>query len=710
MRARQLAGLRERKPESQFDDFAESLERYLAPAEIEQVRRAYLYAQEAHRDQRRLSGEAYITHPLAVAEILAQMSLDAATLEAAMLHDVIEDTPVERAEVAELFGKEVAALVDGVSKLTQISFENRREAQAENFRKMVLAMVEDLRVILIKLADRLHNMRTLGVMPPEKRRRIARETLEIYAPIAHRLGMRKMRLELEDLGFRALYPDRYRVLERGLRRKSGLRVSAVPKMVKEIAARCARVGLDAQVSGRDKAIFSVYRKMREKGLKLSEVMDIHGIRVVAPSVDDCYRALGLVHAVYKPVPGYFKDYIAVAKSNGYQALHTVIVGPTGQPVEVQIRTEAMDHVAEDGIAAHWMYKTSQGAATDEIRTRQWLSNLDEIHEKSANPVEFLEHAKVDLAPDEIYVFTPRGEIIQLPRGATPVDFAYSVHTDIGNACVSAKVDRRVVPLRTALATGQTVEIITARGARPNPAWLNFVVSAKARSALRRYLRDLEADDAERFGRRMLEQVLAGHRIKLQRETETLAKVATTLKASDSGDLLRRIGTGEFPAPLVARHFLGDAADMMPAANAPIGIRGTEGLAVTLARCCHPIPGDRIAGLLTKGKGLVVHRLDCRNLAAQKDSDRVVDVAFDYKKRRDYTVELRLEVEDERGVLAAVAATISTADSNIRHAQVNEREDRTSSLVLELVVHDRAHLARIMRHLRKTPSVLRLVRT
>ncbi len=709
MRAPHLSGLRERSSDALFDDLATTLARYLAPAEIEEVRRAYLYANEAHRDQRRLTGEPYVTHPLAVAGILAEMSLDAATLEAALLHDVIEDTPAERDELAELFGDEVAALVDGVSKLTQIHFESAREAQAENFRKMVLAMVADVRVILIKLADRLHNMRTLGVMPAKKRRRIARETLEIYAPIAYRLGMRRIRLELEDLGFRALFPDRYRVLSRSVRRERGLRVSAVPKMAKTLAVRCEQVDLRATVNGRDKALYSVYRKMRQKSLKLDEVLDIHGIRIVTGNVDDCYRALGLVHGLYKPVPGRFKDYIAIPKANGYQSLHTVIVGSTGQPVEVQIRTEAMEQVAENGIAAHWMYKTGQGTVSDEVRTRAWLRSLDEISAESANPVEFLEHAKVDLVPNEIYVFTPKGEIIELPRGATPVDFAYAVHTDIGNACVSAKLDRRVVPLRTSLETGQTVEVITGRGARPNPAWLNFVVTAKARSALRRYLRNLQAEDAERLGRRMLEQILAAYGVALKRRGRQLEKIAGNLKARNSGDLLRRIGTGEFPAPLVARHFLGDSDGRPHEAAVPIEIRGTEGLAVTLARCCHPIPGDRIAGLLTRGKGLVVHRVDCGNLVAQRDSERIVDITFRPEGGRDYAAELRLEVENSRGVLASVAATISAEGSNIRHAHANEREDQTSSLSVELAVRDRVHLATIMRRLRKMPSVLRVSR-
>ncbi len=710
MRALHRSGSGARDVESQWSDLTADLARYLAPAEIEEVRRAYLYAQEAHSNQRRMSGEPYITHPLAVARILARMSLDATTLEAALLHDVIEDTPAERTELAELFGEDVARLVDGVSKLTQIRFESRREAQAENFRKMVLAMVADVRVILIKLSDRLHNMRTLGVMPPEKRRRIARETLEIYAPIAHRLGMRRIRLELEDLGFRSLYPDRYRVLGRAVRRARGARVSAVPKMVKALAAHCLAAGLDAQVSGRDKALYSVYRKMRDKSLRLNEVMDMHGIRIVTGNVDECYRVLGLVHSVYRPIPGRFKDYIALPKASGYQSLHTVIVGSARQPVEVQIRTEAMEQVAENGLSAHWMYKTGQGAQPDEVRARNLLRSLDEINAESATPIEFLEHAKIDLAPNEIYVFTPKGEIIELPRGATPVDFAYAVHTDIGNGCVSAKVGRRVVPLRTQLHTGQMVEIITARSARPNPAWLNFVVSAKARSALRRFLRDLRAEDAQRMGQRMLQQALASYNLDLKRKhRQQLARVAGEFKIEEPAELLRRIGTGDLPALLVARHFLADSNAEPQTETLPIEIRGTEGLAVSLARCCHPIPGDRIAGLLTRGKGLVVHRLDCRNLGTQKDNDRVVDITFHQEGRREYPAELHMELEDQRGVLAAVAATVSIAGSNIHHAQVSEREDGTSALILEVAVHDRVHLARIIRRLRKTTSVLRVTR-
>lgn len=708
MVAGRFSVVRDRSPTALFDAFAVRLMRYLSLAEVEEVRRAFLYAQQAHRNQKRVSGEPYITHPLAVAGILAEMSFDAQTLSASLLHDVIEDTPVERTEVAELFGEDVAQLVDGVSKLTQIQFQSRQEAQAENFRKMVLAMVADVRVILIKLADRLHNMQTLGVMPPPKRRRIARETLEIYAPIAHRLGMRRIRLELEELGFKALYPDRYRVLQRALRHSSGQPRNVVPRMIKRIEERCSALSLEPVISSRDKALYSIYRKMREKGLRLEEVNDIHGIRIIVKDVDACYRVLGIVHGTYKPVPGRFKDYVAIPKDNGYQSLHSVIVGPNGQPIEIQIRTETMDHVAENGIAAHWMYKTGQGAALDEIKAREWLQGLEQIREDSVNPIEFLEHVKVDLAPGEIYVFTPKGKIIALPEGATPVDFAYAVHTEIGDSCVSAKVNQRIVPLRSPLITGQTVQIITSRRAQPNPAWLNFVVTAKARSALRRDLRDRSERELVRLGRRMLEQALGVRRGGLRWRRAEMNDAVARLNISSRYELLRRIGSGEFPALLVLHHMDGREGTE-GGKGAPVEIRGTAGFALTLARCCHPIPGDRIVGLLTRGKGLVVHRLDCPNFEAQQEQDRIVDVAFDETTESDYVAALNIEVQDHPGVLANIAATVAVADSNILRAQVHAHEDSTSRSELEITVRHRAHLARIIRHLRKMPEVLRIER-
>lgn len=694
----------------EFETFTENLARYLTSDEIDGVRQAFVFAEEAHQGQHRLSGEAYINHPLAVAGILAGLRLDASTLEAALLHDVIEDTPAEQEELKRLFGDEVALLVDGVSKLTKIQFSSRAEAQAENFRKMVLAMVADIRVILIKLADRLHNMRTLAVMPPEKRRRIAHETLDIYAPIAHRLGMSKLRRELEDLGFRALYPDRYRILEKALRRERGSRRPPITRMAKVLSTRCKSVGIEATITSREKALYSVYRKMHLKKLKLADVMDIHGIRVIVGSVDDCYRSLGVVHSVYKPVPGRFKDYIAIPKNNGYQSLHTVIIGPNGRAVEVQIRTDAMDRVADSGIAAHWLYKTGHSAVADEIRAREWLQNLEDLRHDTPSPMEFLEHVKVDLSPEEIYVFTPKGEILRLPRGATTVDYAYAVHTDIGHSCVSAKVNRRVVPLRTELNTGDTVEIITARGARPNPAWLNFVISAKARSALRRYLRDLKDSEVIKLGRRMLEQALKSIGLSSRRMSSEWPRVIAELHVKSADDLYRRIGTGEFPAPLVARHFLASSEPKDGRRPIPLSIKGTEGLAVTLARCCHPLPGDRIVGVLSLGKGLVIHREKCGNLESLKQQpDRWVEVTWSDQPAREFAADLRLDVEHQPGVLAIVAATISELGSNIREAQVIDHEDGSATLHIELGVRDRVHLAQIMRRLRHLRSVMKLSR-
>ena len=687
----------------------DTLETYLPDEQVRKVLEAYEFGAAFHKGQTRKSGEPYITHPVAVAQELSEMHLDSEAICAAILHDVVEDTPATLEEIENKFGEEVALIVDGVSKLDQIQFRSRAEAQAESFRKMMLAMIEDIRVILVKLSDRLHNMQTLGAMPAQKKKRIARETLDIYAPIANRLGINRLKVQLEDLGFKHLHPYRYRVLENALKKSKGSQKQIVRRISDQFSKAMVEDRISGEVIGREKHLYSIYRKMAEKKRVLSDVVDVYGFRIIVDDVSTCYQTLGLVHQLYKPMPGRFKDYIAIPRINGYQSLHTTLFGPKGLPLEVQIRTRDMDRVAESGVASHWIYKAGEKSdATPQRRAREWLANLAEL-QQSGTSEEFLESVKVDLFPDKIYVFTPKGDIMPLPKGATTVDFAYAVHTDIGNACVSAKVDRRVVPLRTPLENGQTVEIITARSGRPNPAWLNFVVTAKARSALRRYLRDLHAEDAERLGRRMLEQALVGFGIGLKRRTRRLGVVAKELNTGSTADLLRRIGTGEFPAPIVARHFLAEGERGQHAAPAPIEIRGTEGLAVTLARCCHPIPGDRIAGLLTRGKGLVVHRVDCGNLLAQKDHDRVVDIAFNPEASRDYPAELRLEVKNVRGVLASVAATISTAESNIRHAHVNEREDETSSLVIELAVRDRVHLARIIRHLRKMPPVLRVIR-
>ncbi|MGE5624875.1 MAG: bifunctional GTP diphosphokinase/guanosine-3',5'-bis pyrophosphate 3'-pyrophosphohydrolase [Bacillota bacterium] len=698
-----------------IDDLLAKLRQYLPPPQVEDVHQAYLFGARAHEGQRRLSGEAYITHPVAVAAILADMRMDHRTLEAALLHDVIEDTPTLKEEIGNRFGPEVAQLVDGVSKLTQIKFKSRAEAQAENFRKMVLAMAEDIRVIIVKLADRLHNMRTLDAMPPPKRRRIAQETLEIYAPIAHRLGMSAMRMELEDLGFQALYPTRYKVLAKHLKRSRTHQKEMVAKITASLVQALEREGIKATVMGREKHLYSVYRKMRAKRLPLTEVLDVHAFRIVVPKTDDCYRVLGVVHNLYKPVPGKFKDYIAIPKANGYQSLHTVLIGPGGVPLEAQIRTEDMHKVSQSGIAAHWQYKTGEGGATaPEVRAREWLTGVMEMQQGAGGAVEFLENVKVDLFPDEVYVFTPQGDIRRLLRGSTPVDFAYAVHTDVGNACVAAKIDRRLVPLRTQLENGQTVEIITAPNGRPNPAWLNFVVTAKARANIRHYLKNLRREDAVELGKRMLERALAALSLKLGRIPDAqLDAVVQEFKLADRDELFESIGLGHHLAPLVARRLMPERdAEPVPAkAHTPLVIRGTEGLVVTFARCCHPIPGDAIVGVLTAGRGIVIHRDQCGNLAEYRDQpEKLIEVQWEKKIKRDFPVEVRAEVANQRGVLATMAAAIADMGSNIEHVNQQQRDDLTAVLTFVLGVRDRSHLARALRRLRSLPQVMRVSRS
>jgi GTP diphosphokinase / guanosine-3',5'-bis(diphosphate) 3'-diphosphatase len=692
----------------------DKLEGYLPPAQIERVREAYEFSAEKHAGQKRVSGEAYITHPVAVADILADLHLDADTLVAAILHDLIEDTPTAKGDIAGQFGQAVADLVDGVSKLDQIQFKNREEAQAESFRKMLLAMVRDIRVIMVKLADRMHNMRTLSVMPPAKKRRISRETLDIYAPIAERLGLYAVKLELEDLGFKALYPRRYKILEREVKRARGNQKEFVGKIAKAFKAAVTKAGVTATVEGREKHLYSIYKKMRIKHVALNEIVDVYGFRVVVDSVDTCYRALGIVHGVYKPMPGRFKDYIAIPRVNGYQSLHTTLFGPNGVPIEVQIRTEEMHRVSESGIAAHWKYKTGGQAlgGVEHDRAREWLTSLVGIQE-GGNSEEFLESVRVDLFPDKVYVFTPKGEILRLPSGATAVDFAYSIHTDVGNRCVAAKVDRRLVPLRTTLRNGQTVEIITAKGATPNPTWANFVVTAKARAAIRQYLKNLKRGEAVELGRRLLGQALDEFRVTLKKiPAETLSSVAKELGQLTADDLFEKIGLGERLAPLVARHLLpaqepGDHRQL----SGPIGIAGTEGLLVTYARCCYPIPNDPIMAYLSTGRGVMIHRQSCGNLAEyRKQPDKWISVAWEAKHDRLFSSEVRVDVNNRMGVLAAVASRIAATETNIDHVSLEERDSDASSLVFELQVRDRPHLARVIRTIRGMPNVLRVVRT
>ncbi|MFU8894984.1 MAG: RelA/SpoT family protein [Gammaproteobacteria bacterium] len=689
------------------------MQRYLSADQVAKVMQAYEFAAKAHEGQQRHSGEPYISHPVAVATILADLKLDAQTLMAALLHDVIEDTGVPKEHIASMFGAEVAELVDGVSKLDKIEFRSRAEAQAESFRKMLLAMVGDIRVILVKLADRTHNMRTLWIMPPEKRRRIARETLEIYAPIANRLGMNTIRLELEDLGFRSLYPYRYRVLERALKRAQGAHKQIIQKISKRFDAGLDEAKIEARVAGREKHIYSIYRKMRDKKRALNEIVDVYGIRIIVATVDDCYRALGIVHRSYKPMPGRFKDFIAIPRVNGYQSLHTTLFGPGGLPCEVQIRTADMDRLAESGIAAHWLYKTGEAFAPQpQVRAREWLNNLMEIEEGGSSE-EFLESVKIDLFPDKVYVFTPKGDIVRLPRGATCVDFAYAVHTDIGNRCVAARIDRRPVPLRTALKNGQTVQIITARGATPNPAWVNFVVTAKARMAIRSFLKNLQRNEAADLGKRLLDNALREFNLSVRKVSgERLRTTLDLLGCNNVNELYEQIGLGERMASLVARRLLPEGPDASGAGQAaPLTIAGTEGMVVTYGRCCHPIPGDTIFGYLTAGRGIVIHRDDCGNLAEfRKQPDKWLAVEWERRLNRTFPVEIRAEVHNRLGVLAAVAANISASETNIEHVQVVERDGDSSSLIFLLQVNGRDHLASVLRNIRTMPDVMSVTRT
>jgi len=689
---------------------------YLPAEQVELLRRAFEFGAEAHAGQTRVSGEPYITHPVAVARILAELRLDAPTLIAAILHDVLEDTPKSKQQVIEDFGEEVAELVDGVSKLTHLKFKSRAEAQAENFRKMLLAMVQDIRVILVKLADRLHNMRTLGSMPPQKRRRIARETLDIYAPIANRLGINAIRLELEDLGFKALYPMRYRVFERRMKRSKGNQKTLVRKITQSIGQALTGAEIEARVEGREKHLYSIYRKMLRKRLPQVEVLDVYAFRVVVDDVDTCYRVLGVLHALFRPVPGRFKDYVAIPKANGYQSLHTGLVGPEGVPLEVQIRTEDMDRVAESGIASHWLYKSEgEEARFTPAKAREWLAGVLDMG-RGASSVEFLENVKVDLFPDEVYVFTPRGDIMRLPRGATAVDFAYAVHSDVGNATVACKIDRRLVPLRSHLVNGQTVEIVTAKGATPNPAWLNFVVTAKARANIRTYLKQLEGAEAIALGKRLLERALSEYNTSVRKVPDAaMTDLLRDLKLKDREQLFEHIGLGKRLAPLVARRLMtpADETEVSPgkqSEGSPLSIKGTEGMVVTFGRCCRPIPGDGIQGFISAGRGIVVHRDNCRNLVDYRNQpDSWIDVQWEPEIGRNFSVALRVDVDNEPGVLATVAAHIGDLGSNIEHVNVMERDGRVSTLDFVIAVRDRVHLAQIMRSLRGLKQTLKVAR-
>ncbi|MCD2449169.1 bifunctional GTP diphosphokinase/guanosine-3',5'-bis pyrophosphate 3'-pyrophosphohydrolase [Methylicorpusculum oleiharenae] len=695
------------------------LESYMDQAQIDDIVRAYHFGAEAHTGQFRKSGEAYICHPVSVAIYLAEMRMDAKGIMAALLHDVLEDTSVTKKDLGHLFSTEVAELVDGVTKLSKIDSHSRAEAQAENVRKMFLAMTKDLRVIMVKLADRLHNMQTLGVMPPEKKRRIARETLDIYAPLANRLGMNQIKHQLESLGFKALYPGRQLILKNAVKKARGNRREIVETIENSIKNRLQQAGLTCEVVGREKNLYSIYQKMLTKKISFNDVFDVYAFRILSDQVDTCYRVLGVVHNLYKPVPGRFKDYIALSKANGYQSLHTILIGPYGVPIEIQIRTQEMHRMSESGIAAHWLYKTdNEKTEHAQMRANEWLRELLEIHKSAGDSMEFIDNLKIDLYPQEVFVFTPQGGIIKLPRGATIVDFAYAVHTDIGNSCVSARIDKQLVPLQTQLENGVTVEVITASWARPNPLWLNYVVTAKARSSIRAYLKHFKQQEAISLGRRLLEKELQG--MNLQLETISQERIFTLLDVLSSPSLdalLEDIGLGNKMPFLVAKRLSQDdiyaaikLEDNEKGVDTPLIIKGTEGMVVTLAKCCRPIPGDSIVGFFNPGRGIVVHHHECRNSNdIRKKQTSWLDVEWSKETTGEFPAEIRLELLNQRGTLANVAATISEMDSNIENVTVVDQDDRVSVDLITLTVRDRVHLANIMRRLRKLMIVLKITR-
>ena len=699
-----------------FKELNEELKTYLEQSQIDKCYQAFLIAKKGHQGQMRRSGEPYITHPVAAALILARMRLDYQTIMATLLHDVVEDTAISKEELTRLFGEDVTALVDGVTKLTKIKFESRAEAQAENFRKMVLAMVKDIRVIIVKLADRFHNMHTLGAMPYRKRRRIAIETLEIYAPIANRLGMHSIYTGLEDLGFQALYPMRYRAVKSAFEKARGNRRELTQKIENDLQQALNKLQIPYEhVFGRQKHLYSIYRKMRQKKASFAEITDVFAFRVITEDIDSCYRVLGALHRTYKPVPQRFKDYIGIPKANGYQSLHTTLFGPFGVPLEVQIRTREMDKVADNGVAAHWIYKSSGSEVNKaQLRAREWVQRLLEMQRSTGNSLEFIENVKIDLFPDEVYVFTPKGDIMELPKGATPVDFAYTVHSVVGNSCVAAKVNRRLVPLSVSLTNGQTVEIITAPGGHPNPAWLNFVITGKARSNIRHFLKSQQHAESINLGRRLLEQVLAELGSDYAKvPPESLQALLHDLNHKSADELFYTLGIGEHMPMVIAKRLVVAQEQVeidKTEKGKPLAIKGTEGMVVHFADCCQPIPGDKIVGRFQQGRGIMVHASDCPLIDhARSNPEQFISLRWDDEVEGEYWVDITVDVENQRGVLAALATAISEAESNIGNINVDPRDGRHNAVTFSISVTNRNHLARVMRRLRANTVVLRLSR-
>lgn len=696
-------------------DLCAELSAYLDEQAVADVYRAYEFGAKAHRGQTRLSGEDYITHPVSVGRILAEMRLDSRSIIAAILHDVIEDTHVLTPALAEEFGDDVAGLVDGVTKITQIEFDTAEEAEAENFRKMLLAMSRDIRVILIKLADRLHNMRTLDILPAEKRIRISEQTLDIFAPIANRLGMHQWSRELEDLSFKYIYPKRFDAITKALKRRRGNRKSVHKQIKGQLETQLKEAGIKARVDGREKNAWSIYKKMQRKNRAFDEVLDLHAFRIIVDEVDTCYQALGRVHQLYKPIPGKFKDYIAIPKANGYQSLHTKLFGVFGDYLEVQIRTEQMHRIAEAGVASHWLYKSDDTTDTEpQELARQWLLDLLDTQANAGDPSEFLEHLKIDLFPDQVYVFTPEGEIKKLPMGATALDFAYAVHSDLGNNCVGARVNQKQVPLHQVLRNGDRVEILTLSTARPSPSWLNYAITSKARAAIRNSLKSRRNREAITLGKKLLDRALKslGHKRRLSSAQKV--NLLQTLSLEDWEALLSDIGFGTRPAMVVARQIYpaedeqGDEVNEFNVQS--LAIHGAERLLITYGKCCHPIPGDPIIGYFSKGQGLVIHTTDCpNNNTYRKHPENSVHVHWADNLSGEFQVLLRLEIKNQPGVLAKAASVIAENDSNIVNVHLVERDGRNSQLNFTIEVRNRIHLAHIMRQLHHAPDIFRLYR-
>lgn len=700
-----------------FQPLNQIIQGYLPPEQVEFVKRAFVIARDAHEGQYRSSGEPYITHPVAVASIIAEMKLDHEAIMAALLHDVIEDTPYTEQQLTAEFGQSVAEIVEGVSKLDKLKFRTRKEAEAENFRKMILAMTKDIRVVLIKLADRTHNMRTLGALRPDKRRRIAKETLEIYSPLAHRLGIEHIKNELEDLGFEAMYPQRYSVLQKVIQVARGNRKEMIQRIAEEIKGRLDDMGIKARVFGREKHLYSIYQKMRLKEQRFHSIMDIYAFRAVVADVDTCYRVLGQMHSLYKPRPAKVKDYIAVPKANGYQSLHTSMIGPHGVPVEVQIRTEEMDQMAEMGVAAHWAYKQNgkNDSTTVQIKAQRWLQSIIELQQSAGNSFEFIENVKSDLFPDEIYVFTPKGRIVELPTGATAVDFAYAVHTGIGNTCVGARIDREPYPLAQALESGQTVEIITAPAARPNAGWLNFVVTAKARANIRQTLKNLRRDESILLGKRQLVNALSP--VKLEElAPQRINQLLDELKLASFDDLLAEIGLGNQMSAIIAIRLLGESIEIDTDGDSQnqrqnLVIKGADSLLTTFAKCCHPIPGDPIVAYVSPGKGLVVHHECCSNLKDRPENpNQYMNVEWEKAETKiEFETELRVDIINQQGTFANLTVAITEAGSNIHSISTEERDGRLYQVTMIITTQDRKHLANIIRKIRVVAGVVNIER-